>query len=158
MGHAISNLALGVGQSFLCRREGVGHVGHVILFDQSLTNYLFTCIQSSSILESQFKINRHFAFSRVDVRESGNNGDIWQCYLIKSVFLNPVLLNSFWWQWSTWSKTLIPSVWRYYFSNAYFFFFFPYLLPHSTRLIVCPCQWFFPSRCCSNLSNDDLIS
>ena len=67
-----------------------------ILFDQSLTNYLFTCIQSSSILESQFKINRHFAFSRVDVRESGNNGDIWQCYLIKSVFLNPVLLNSFW--------------------------------------------------------------
>ena len=26
MGHAISNLALRVGQSFLCRREGVGHV------------------------------------------------------------------------------------------------------------------------------------
>ena len=26
VGHAISNLALGVGQSFLCRREGVGHV------------------------------------------------------------------------------------------------------------------------------------
>ena len=26
MGHAISNLALGVGQSFLCRREGGGHV------------------------------------------------------------------------------------------------------------------------------------
>ena len=25
MGHAISNLALGVGQSFLYRREGVGH-------------------------------------------------------------------------------------------------------------------------------------
>ena len=51
MGHAISNLALGVGQSFLCRREGVGHVffiNHIskcsgppppppILFDQSLT-------------------------------------------------------------------------------------------------------------------------
>ena len=48
MGHAISNLALGVGQSFLCRREGVGHVffiNHIskcsgpplpILFDQSL--------------------------------------------------------------------------------------------------------------------------
>ena len=26
VGHAISNLALGVGQSFLCRREGVGHM------------------------------------------------------------------------------------------------------------------------------------
>ena len=26
MGHAISNLTLGVGQSFLCPREGVGHV------------------------------------------------------------------------------------------------------------------------------------
>ena len=49
MGHAISNLALGVGQSFLCRREGVGHVcfiNHIskcsgpppppILFDRSL--------------------------------------------------------------------------------------------------------------------------
>ena len=49
MGHGISNLALGVSQSFLCRREGVGHVffiNHIskcsgppplpILFDQSL--------------------------------------------------------------------------------------------------------------------------
>ena len=46
MGHAISNLSLGVGQSFLCRTEGVGHVffiNHIskcsppaILFDQSL--------------------------------------------------------------------------------------------------------------------------
>ena len=51
LGHAISNLALGVGQSFLCRREGLGHVfiiNHIskcsgpptppppILFDQSL--------------------------------------------------------------------------------------------------------------------------
>ena len=26
MGHVISNLALGVGQSFVYRREGVGHV------------------------------------------------------------------------------------------------------------------------------------
>ena len=62
---------------------------------EGFTNYLFSCIQSSIILESQFNINRHFAFSRVDARESGNNGDIWQCYLIKSVFLNPILLNSF---------------------------------------------------------------
>ena len=52
MGHAISNLALGVGQSFLCRMEGVGHVlfiNHIskcsgppspILFDQSLTTII----------------------------------------------------------------------------------------------------------------------
>ena len=68
---------------------------------EGFTNYLISCIQSSIILESQFNINRHFAFSRVDARESGNNGDIWQCYLIKSVFLNPILLNSFRRQWST---------------------------------------------------------
>ena len=53
MGHAISNLALGVGQSFLCRGEGVGYVffinliskcsgpPHPILFDQSLKIQLF---------------------------------------------------------------------------------------------------------------------
>ena len=53
MAHAISNLALGVGQSFLCRGEGVGHVffishiskcsgpPHPILFDQSLKIQLF---------------------------------------------------------------------------------------------------------------------
>ena len=68
---------------------------------EGFTNYLFSCIQSSIILESQFNINRHFAFSSVDARESGNNEDIWQRYLIKSVFLNPILLNSFRRQWST---------------------------------------------------------
>ena len=30
VGHVISNLAVGVGQSFLCRREGVGHVFFII--------------------------------------------------------------------------------------------------------------------------------
>ena len=57
MGHAISNLALGVGHSFLRQSEGVGHVFFInqiskcsgppppsptlppILFDHSLTNY-----------------------------------------------------------------------------------------------------------------------
>ena len=47
LGHVISNLALVVGQSFLCRREGVGlvfFINHIskcsappsLLFDQSL--------------------------------------------------------------------------------------------------------------------------
>ena len=45
-------------------------------------------IQISSILESQFNVNRHFAFSREDARDSGNNAEIWQFYLIKSIFLN----------------------------------------------------------------------
>ena len=38
--------------------------------------FSFFCIQISSILESQFNINRHFAFSRVDARDSGNNAKI----------------------------------------------------------------------------------
>ena len=36
----------------------------------------FFCVQISSIPESQFSINRHFAFSRVDARDSGNNAEI----------------------------------------------------------------------------------
>ena len=36
----------------------------------------FFCIQISSILESQFNINRHFALSRVDERDSENNAEI----------------------------------------------------------------------------------
>ena len=52
VGHVISNLAVGVGQSFLCRRDGVGHasfINHIfkckgpppppILFDQSLKTF-----------------------------------------------------------------------------------------------------------------------
>ena len=51
VGHVISNLAEGLGQSFLCRREGVGHAflsttfpnapAHrpPILFDQSLKTF-----------------------------------------------------------------------------------------------------------------------
>ena len=35
VGHAISNLALGMGQSFLCRREGVGYVFFI--------NYISKC-------------------------------------------------------------------------------------------------------------------
>ena len=41
-----------------------------------LQTFSFFCIQISSILESQFNINRHFAFSRVDARDSGNNAKI----------------------------------------------------------------------------------
>ena len=41
-----------------------------------LQTFYFFCIQISSILESQFNINRHFAFSRVDARDSGNNANI----------------------------------------------------------------------------------
>ena len=41
-----------------------------------------------------FNINRNFAFSRVDARDSGNNAEIWLFYLIKSIFLNQILLNS----------------------------------------------------------------
>ena len=41
-----------------------------------LQTFYFFCIQISSILESQFNINRHFAFSRVDARDSGNNAKI----------------------------------------------------------------------------------
>ena len=41
-----------------------------------LQTFYFFCFQISSILESQFNINRHFAFSRVDARDSGNNAKI----------------------------------------------------------------------------------
>ena len=54
----------------------------------------FFCIQISSILESQFNINRHFAFSREDARDSGNNAEIWQFYLIKSIFILKVFFDT----------------------------------------------------------------
>ena len=41
-----------------------------------LQTIYFFYIQISSILESQFNVNRHFAFSRVDARDSGNNVEI----------------------------------------------------------------------------------
>ena len=41
-----------------------------------LQTIYFFCIQISSTLESQFNVNRHFAFSRVDARDSGNNVEI----------------------------------------------------------------------------------
>ena len=46
------------------------------LHGRFLQTFSFFCIQISSILESQFNINRHFAFSRVDSRDSGNNAKI----------------------------------------------------------------------------------
>ena len=71
MGYAISNLALGVGQSFLCRRERVGHVffiNHIskcsgpppppILFDQSLTE-----IHSTKLEKRQFFLTTFFDVS-----------------------------------------------------------------------------------------------
>ena len=48
------------------------------LHGRFLQTVSFFCIQISSILESQFNINRHFAFSRVDARDSGNNAEIRQ--------------------------------------------------------------------------------
>ena len=41
-----------------------------------LQTIYFFCIQISCILESQFNINRHFAFTRVAARDSGNNAEI----------------------------------------------------------------------------------
>ena len=73
MGHAISNLALGVGQSFLCRREGVGHVffiNHIskcsgppppILFDQSLKVAKFLNVEhedQSKLVVARFVVQR----------------------------------------------------------------------------------------------------
>ena len=46
------------------------------LHGRFLQTIYFFCIQISSILESQFNINRHFAFSREDERDSGNNAEI----------------------------------------------------------------------------------
>ena len=46
------------------------------LHGRCLETISFFCIQISSILESQFNINRHFPFSRVDARDSGNNAEI----------------------------------------------------------------------------------
>ena len=46
------------------------------LHGRFLQTIYFFCIQISSILESQFNINRHLAFSRVDARASGNNVEI----------------------------------------------------------------------------------
>ena len=49
----------------------------LILHGRFLQTISFFCIQISSIiLESQFNLNRHFAFSRVDARDSGNNAEI----------------------------------------------------------------------------------
>ena len=57
-----------------------------------LQTIYFFYIQISSILESQFNINRHFAFSREDARDPGNNAEIWQFFLIKSIFILKVFL------------------------------------------------------------------
>ena len=46
------------------------------LHGRFLQTICFFCIQISSILESQFNINRHFAFSREDARDSVNNAEI----------------------------------------------------------------------------------
>ena len=59
-----------------------------------LQTIYFFCIQISSILESQFNINRHFAFSREDERDSGNNAEIWQFYLLKSIFILKVFFET----------------------------------------------------------------
>ena len=59
-----------------------------------LQTIYFFCIQISSILESQFNISRHFAFSREDERDSGNNAEIWQFYLIKSIFILKVFFET----------------------------------------------------------------
>ena len=48
----------------------------LILHGRFLQTIYFFCIQISSILESQFNINRHFAFSREDARDLGNNAEI----------------------------------------------------------------------------------
>ena len=66
----ISNLALGVGQSFLCRREGVGlafYINHIskcsgpppILFDQSLSRIMknFFTITAAAVTQCEFSIN-----------------------------------------------------------------------------------------------------
>ena len=67
MGHGISNLASGVGQSFLYRRERVGHaffINHIskcssppppppILFDQSLS-YVYIELQAQILGEHVF--------------------------------------------------------------------------------------------------------
>ena len=39
------------------------------LHGRFLQTIYFFCIQISSILESEFNVNRHFAFSRVDARD-----------------------------------------------------------------------------------------
>ena len=59
-----------------------------------LETIYFFCIQISSILESQFNINRYFAFSREDAGDSGNNAEIWQFYLIKSIFILKVFFDT----------------------------------------------------------------
>ena len=46
------------------------------LLGRFLQTISFFCIQISSILESQFNINTHFVFSRVDARDSGDNAEI----------------------------------------------------------------------------------
>ena len=80
MGHAISNLALGVGQSFLSRREGVGHVffidhiskcfgpPHPILFDQSLTSRSSIVKNSTSISSVWQAIRAHYDFQSTGAR------------------------------------------------------------------------------------------